>query len=955
MMAGPCHQRTRCPTLSLSKSLVSLVSLPKHISNSMAEKGKRRSVGGDDSIAPSTQYRDNGRSSPVAQQMDVIIPSALLDAAASSPTWHPGPSGSSSSGSNQHGRDRGASFVQEMANNQTGHIQNAMTRSGSVSLGALARSRVLGVDSRGNDFRIAGPPQRLRKTSLPTVQEMKSPAPSRDVTPTFPRSLASSSSSSEYDGDTRARDTEDTVYYQRLSQFSFGSNTFGSNNASRSSWDAGDDAVGPSIKPTHDHGRKQSHNFIARVSVDEHNQKRFIEEQTLKRSSTSGTRRGTLTQVTDAVQDTLNGVADRMRRGSVLELYEKAKVRGAYLRRKPWVQKLFEYVFYFILICLVYFVLIGVPLWKGAVWWLWYAMLCLFLSEALSVCANHPYRWVVQNKFVLQGGFAITVGLAALYAFSPLLVLFEKDPPMPAAEDVGKVPGTHDTALLIPCYKSAKIIGPTLEAALRIFPASHIFVIANGNSPTPLDNTEEVCRPYGVNHIWSPVGSKIVAQFVGCYAAKAFKNVLLIDDDCALPPNFPIVSARMKGKIQCIGYTIKSVGPDSSRGTLCQQAQDLEYKLSGIQRAFAGYIGSATFPHGAISIWNTEFLIKTFHEHPGFSVSEDWFFGHVARKLGCRITMCTSVFVETETPSSVLFSSGGARGGFGEMTIFKQRFKRWNFFFVNGMWYNMSYIFGSWRLGFGEFGAKLFVFQEVYETLLYLLTPFVLPISFIVRPSFCGYLLIGTIAMYYINTAIFNEIHLRLKKERVHSMAAYVYYMPYKVVLTVINVTSCYWSLYKYATYFAKRHPKVIEDEKAVEVVLRLEEQKSRPVSTEVDGNAAPLGRRLTVTAVGTRLSVVSASSNPFKDPENPFKEAESKHDSGQYQLERSESPVDPFQDPHAYSNEAEMTQLARLDTRDHVETTDFALQVPKGSIELGEWQHEFDERWKADTAKSMV
>jgi hypothetical protein len=137
-----------------------------------------------------------------------------------------------------------------------------------------------------------------------------------------------------------------------------------------------------------------------------------------------------------------------------------------------------------------------------------------------------------------------------------------------------------------------------------------------------------------------------------------------------------------------------------------------------------------------------------------FSVSEDWFFGHAARQLGSRITMCSAIFVETETPSAVLFSSGGARGGFGEMTIFKQRFYRWNFFFVNGMFYNMAYILGSWKLGFWEIGAKIFVFQEVYETLLYLLAPFVLPVSLVVRPAFCGYLLASTIGLYFINVTV---------------------------------------------------------------------------------------------------------------------------------------------------------------------------------------------------------
>ncbi len=345
-------------------------------------------------------------------------------------------------------------------------------------------------------------------------------------------------------------------------------------------------------------------------------------------------------------------------------------------------------------------------------------------------------------------------------------------PPDLNAIDPTKTPGVHNTALLIPCYKSAKIIGPTLVAALKIFPPNHIYVLANGNSPTPLDDTEEVCRPYGVNHIWSPVGSKIVAQFVGCYAAKHFENVLLIDDDCALPANFPIVSDRMKGKIQCVGYTIKSVGPNSSRGTLCQQAQDLEYKISGLQRQFAGVIGSATFPHGAISLWNTRFLIQTFHTHPGFSVSEDWFFGHVARELGCRITMCSAIFVETETPTDVFFAArGGSRGGFGEMTVFKQRFYRWsksqkhksevcvdadycNRFLFRERHVLQLEVHHRWKLGFWEIGAKLFVWQEVYETLLYLLAPFVLPISLIVRPAFCGYLTAGTFVLYYVNVTV---------------------------------------------------------------------------------------------------------------------------------------------------------------------------------------------------------
>lgn len=102
--------------------------------------------------------------------------------------------------------------------------------------------------------------------------------------------------------------------------------------------------------------------------------------------------------------------------------------------------------------------------------------------------------------------------------------------------------------------------------------------------------------------------------------------------------------------------------------------------------------------------------------------------------------------------------------------------------------------------------------------------------------------------MYLINVIIFNEVHLRRKNERVGWVLLYVYYLPYKIVLTFVNVASCYWSLYKYARYFAKRHPKVIEDEKAVEVVIRLEEEQQNP--------GCGLGRRVTVRTVGGRPSI---------------------------------------------------------------------------------------------------
>ena len=108
-----------------------------------------------------------------------------------------------------------------------------------------------------------------------------------------------------------------------------------------------------------------------------------------------------------------------------------------------------------------------------------------------------------------------------------------------------------------------------------------------------------------------------------------------------------------------------------------------------------------------------------------------------------------------------------------------------------------------------------------------------------------------------------NQIHLRSRKESV-SVLCLIYYLPYKIILTFVNIASCYYSIYKYAKYFAKRHPKIIEDEKAVAVVLRLEEEshsdadKAASIYGRASGDKiSHPGRRFTITAVGTNLSSV--------------------------------------------------------------------------------------------------
>jgi hypothetical protein len=119
--------------------------------------------------------------------------------------------------------------------------------------------------------------------------------------------------------------------------------------------------------------------------------------KTLDKTCERQVRRGTLQSfvdaiVPDAVQRRYTNTSFA-RKGSIWQVYEKAKQRSVQLQRSKIAQITFEYSIYAVLILLVYFVLIGVPLWRGAVYWLW---------------------WVVAHKFVIAGGFSITLGIALL-------------------------------------------------------------------------------------------------------------------------------------------------------------------------------------------------------------------------------------------------------------------------------------------------------------------------------------------------------------------------------------------------------------------------------------------------------------------------------------------------------------------------------------------------------------
>lgn len=181
------------------------------------------------------------------------------------------------------------------------------------------------------------------------------------------------------------------------------------------------------------------------------------------------------------------------------------------------------------------------------------------------------------------------------------------------------------------------------------------------------------------------------------------------------------------------------------------------------------------------------------------------------QSAGYRISFCTQVFVETETPPSLFMPAKSSRGGYGEMTVWKQRFYRWNFFFLYRLWHDCIYLLFAWKLGFRELVTKLWVLQEVYATCLYMLMPFWMPIMLAAQPKMTLIMMAALIGVYIVAVVFFNAYHLRRKNEMV-AWRVFPAYFAMKFALNFVNALSTWYSVYAYADYFSKKHPRVFED-----------------------------------------------------------------------------------------------------------------------------------------------
>jgi hypothetical protein len=460
-------------------------------------------------------------------------------------------------------------------------------------------------------------------------------------------------------------------------------------------------------------------------------------------------------------------------------------------------KKISLYTLYYItLFTIIYCLFIGYGLWEG-----------LIRYMAMSLRKYNAYGYLLYSLIDIIYTTLPLVIVAILYRRKYLNKPIQK-------RDI-------NIALLIPCHKAESIIENTLKDALRIFTPQSIYVIDNGNSDKPFDNTQNICENLGVNYVWSNIGSKITSIYIGARLAKNFSHVMQIDDDISLEKDmtFPIDES-----IDCIAYTISGISKNKNDSNILQKCQDVEYKIAGIIKGIQTWLGNANFAHGAISLWKRESLIKVLENHPMYPISDDWFTGYIANVYGMRIEVCDQKFISTDTPRTLFW--GGRTSGYGNCTLWQQRFIRWYALIGLQTIYNLYYIFFVWKFSIRRvIFQKLFIlFHSVIMTII-IFRYVIFAYSIYLSVLFPMIMFASRLVLWIINFIMLNFLFLQ-KEERFDLLILFIFPLYYMIDSVACIASILYGIFYKIPRVLIEDRINLKDNEKIKIILEKYEERK---------------------------------------------------------------------------------------------------------------------------------
>ncbi|KAL4728139.1 hypothetical protein ACLX1H_004874 [Fusarium chlamydosporum] len=246
-----------------------------------------------------------------------------------------------------------------------------------------------------------------------------------------------------------------------------------------------------------------------------------------------------------------------------------------------------------------------------------------------------------------------------------------------------------ETAFVIPCHNSDReALRKVIESAYPHFRPQDIFIIDNGRSRYPNDlsfrDWLKGLHPDLV-YIWSPIGSKNAAQFVGSLAAKNYRYILTTDDDVSLPDNYRHPTHLMNDQLRAVAFPLKGIDAEGNVPLGMVSWQDCEYRMAGLTKLAEDRTCGVNFPHGAGWFVDRDIFVELLSKfHPMDFIAEDANAGFAMMRLNKRIAFDAQVTLATEVPSTVL--------GPG-LNWCKQRVKSWEMGRHSLIWKLLRHLF----------------------------------------------------------------------------------------------------------------------------------------------------------------------------------------------------------------------------------------------------------------------
>jgi glycosyltransferase involved in cell wall biosynthesis len=212
-----------------------------------------------------------------------------------------------------------------------------------------------------------------------------------------------------------------------------------------------------------------------------------------------------------------------------------------------------------------------------------------------------------------------------------------------------------DIAVVIPTHLAADKIEATIRSLLIHVKPHQIFIIDNGHSDAPMDNTREVIARISVdiNYVWGHKGNKTYAQLIGTFLANDFKYIYTSDDDMRVPRFFSFGAERINDNVKAVCYPILGVHPEPGLTNWWIRAQSLEYTLADCSKLAQDRFGDVLYPHGAASLWEKQIFMHVLHKHSAIFYAEDVQFGMLLQQIGYAMSMEAGACLDTVAPTSL--------------------------------------------------------------------------------------------------------------------------------------------------------------------------------------------------------------------------------------------------------------------------------------------------------------